>query len=181
MKRREFLRKLKVELRKRRDIEIEEVLFYYDEMIQDAVDNGEKEEIFIANLGSISDIRRRIVDEEEFILKVKKQNVIGENALSKTVKIFGYIVVGFINFIAAIASISVFSSGVFIIGLALFRIVTNTPIDIYGYFAILGMALVGLSLIILGIAVVKWVFNESRSSLLSMYRKANDLINRRGE
>jgi uncharacterized membrane protein len=181
MKRREFLRKLKTELRKRRDIEIEEVLFYYDELIQDAVDSGETEEIFIANLGSVEDIRRRIEDEEEFILKVKTKNdLVIKDVLDNTVKVLGYCIFGIIAFSLTIASISVFASGIGVIGLAIFRLVTSTPADTYGYLAILGIALVGLSLVVLGIAVIKWSFNESKSSLLVIFRKVKDFFYRKG-
>jgi uncharacterized membrane protein len=182
MKRREFLRKLKVELRKRRDIEVEEVMFYYDELIQDAVDSGETEEIFVANLGSVEDIRRRLVDEEEFIIKVKNKNdKVVKDVLDKTVKILGYIIYGIIAFSLTVASFSVFISGISVIGIAIFRLITSTPVDSYGYFAILGIAMVGLSLSVLGVAVVKWLFNDYKSSLLVIFRKINNVFNRKGK
>ncbi|MBI9009822.1 MAG: DUF1700 domain-containing protein [Tenericutes bacterium] len=182
MKRREFLRNLKTELKKRRDIEVEEVLFYYDELIQDAIDSGETEEIFIANLGSVEDILRRLVDEEEFIISVKKKNdKVVREVLDKTVKIIGYFVYGIVAFTLVVVSFSVFMSGLGVVGLAIFRLITTTPVDSYGYFAILGIALIGLSLLVLGIAVVKWLFNNLTASLLVIFRNINNFFNRKGK
>jgi uncharacterized membrane protein len=182
MKRREFLKNLKVELRKRRDIEVEEVLFYYDELIQDALDNGENEEVFIMNLGSVEDIRRRIEDEESFIIKVKNKNEkVVKDVLDKTVKILGYFIFAVIAFSLAVASFSIFISGIAVIGVAIFRLLTSTPVDTYGYLAIFGIVLVGLSLSILGVAVIKWVLHEAKSSLLVIFRNINNFLNRKGK
>lgn len=181
MRRRQFLRQLKQELRKRRDIEVEEVLFYYDELIQDAVDNGESEEIFIANLGSVSDIRRRIEDEEAFIIEMKERNVDVKNALSNTVKILGYFIFAIVAFSIIVASISVFGSGIAIIFTAIFKVIFNPPIDIYGYLSALGMVMIGISLSLLSFGVIKWLFKESKPALLTIFRNINEFIKGKGK
>lgn len=181
MKHKEFLRKLKVELRKRRDIEVEEVLFYYDELIQDAVDNGEDEEVFIMNLGSLDSIRKRIVDEEEFINEVReKNNTVVKEVLSTTVKVLAYVVFGIITFTLIITAASVFFSGIAVILSAITKIMLNTPSDIYGYLAMLGVVMVGVSLILISVATCKWLYEQSKSALLVILRKIKKLLNRKG-
>lgn len=181
MKRKEFLRKLKVELRKRRDIEVEEVLFYYDELIQDAVDNGESEEVFIMNLGSLENIRKRIVDEEEFINEVREKNdTIVKEVLSTTVKGLAYFVFGIIAFTLIVTAASVFFGGVAVILSAVTKIILTTPSDIYGYLAMLGVVMVGVSLILISVATYKWLYEKSKPALLNIFRRINELLNRKG-
>ena len=180
MRRKEFLRKLKEELRKRRDIEVEEVLFYYDEMIQDAVDNGESEEVFIMNLGSVESIRKKIEDQEDFIVKVKTRNkIVVDDVLSNTVKIVGYVIFAIIAFSLTVASFSVFVSGIAVIFTAIVRLFVSTPGDVYGYLAMLGVVMVGVSLSLLSYAVVRWLYTQSKPALLNIFRRIQELIHRR--
>jgi uncharacterized membrane protein len=181
MKRKEFLNQLKRELSKRRDIELEEVIFYYDELIQDAIDSGENEEIFIINLGSIKDIVRRLEDDESFMTEVKITN---KNAIEKTiglsVKIIAYFFIGLIGFIIAVTGFSVFVSGVAIVFAIIVRLIYIQDIDTYGYLANLGLVMIGISLSLASVALVKWHFTGFKPALLSMFRKTNRLLNRRG-
>ena len=182
MNRKQFLKVLKEELRKRRDIETEEVLFYYDEMIQDASDNGESEDVFIMNLGSVKDIVRRLEDDEDFLTKVKDRNsTIVKNVLSTTVKITGYFIFGVIAFSLSVTGISLFFSGVGVVIAAIIRGFMSTPMDIYSYLILLGIVLIGLSLIVLSIGIVKWFFNQANPALLTIFRRLNDFLNKRGK
>ncbi|MCK5732458.1 MAG: DUF1700 domain-containing protein [Tenericutes bacterium] len=182
MNRKQFLRTLKEELRKRRDIETEEVLFYYDEMIQDASDNGESEDVFIMNLGSVKDIVRRLEDDEDFLMKVKDRNTaVVKNVLSTTVKVIGYFIFGVIAFSLGVTGISVFFSGVGVVLAAIIRGFMSAPTDIYGYLILFGIVLIGLSLIVLSIGIVKWFFNQANPALLTIFRRINDFINKRGK
>jgi len=182
MNRKQFLRTLKLELRKRRDIETEEVLFYYDEMIQDASDNGETEEVFIMNLGSVKDIVRRLEDDVDFMVEVRDKNItVVKNVLSSTVKIIGYFIFGVIAFSLGVTSISVFFSGVGVVIAAVIRGFMTTPTDIYGYLILFGIILIGFSLIVLSVGLVKWVINQANPALLTIFRRINDFINKRGK
>lgn len=182
MNRRQFLRELKNELRKRRDIETEEVLFYYDEMIQDAIDNGESEEIFIMNLGSIRDIVRRLEDDEDFLIEVKNKNSDAvRNVLSTSVKIVSYFIFGVLAFSLVVTCLSVFISGIVVIIAGIAQGILNAPTDITGYLLVAGIILIGFSLIVLSVGFVKWFFNQANPALLSIFRKINDLINKRGK
>ncbi len=180
MNRKQFLRELKNELNKRTDIETEQVLFYYDEMIQDAVENGEEEDVFIANLGSVSEIRRRLEDEAELIVSMRKSNAnVVQNLLGGSIKIIGYFIFGVIAFSLTVTSISVFVSGIAVIFSGLLKMFVDQPTDLYGYLATAGIILIGMSLSLLSIGVFKWFSDQARPVLLSIFRKLKDLFNRR--
>lgn len=180
MNRKQFLKELKNELNKRNDIETEQVLFYYDEMIQDAVENGEDEEVFIVNLGPVADIRRRLEDEAEFIVSVRSSNAnVVQNVLGTSVKIIGYFIFGVIAFSLTVTTVSVFVSGIAIIFSGLWKVFFDQPTDLYGYLATAGIILVGLSLSLLSIGVFKWFVEQAKPVLLSIFRKLKDLFNRR--
>lgn len=182
MNRRQFLRELKDELKKRRDIESEEVLFYYDEMIQDAIDNGESEEVFILNLGSVRDIVRRIEDDEEFLIEVKHKNSDAvRNVLSTTVKVISYFIFGILAFTLAVTSFSVFVSGIAVVIAAIAQLFIINPTDINAYLLIFGITLIGVSLIVLSVGLAKWFFNQANPALLSIFRKINGINKRRGK
>lgn len=179
MRRKEFLRQLKKELNKSREIDVAEVLFYYDEIIQDAVDTGEEEAVFIANLGTVKQIRRRIEDEDDFIIEVKQQNKKGTSALAVPVKILSYFIFGIIAFSIAVATISVLGSGLSVIAIGVYRLIFSTPIDTYGYLSVAGIVVIGLGITVFGIALVKWAFSEANTSMLVIFRKIKDIFNRR--
>lgn len=182
MNRRQFLKELKIELRKRRDFETEEVLFYYDEMIQDAIDNGESEEIFVMNLGSVKDIVRRLEDDKEFLIELKHKNSDAiRNVLSTTVKVISYFIFGVLAFTIVVTSFSVFMSGIAVVIAAIGQVLISNPADILGYLLMFGVILIGFSLIVISVGVVKWFFNQANPALLSIFRKINDFINKRGK
>ncbi len=72
MKKDEFKVKLYEELDGIRTDEKEKILDYFDEMILDAVENGEDEEGFIEKLGSISKIAERVKIEQKIEEKIKE-------------------------------------------------------------------------------------------------------------
>ncbi len=182
MKRREFLRELKFELRKRRDIEVEEVIFYYDELIQDAVDNGENETEFIKRLGSVREITRRIIDDEEFITQVKQKNRNSlRNAIGLTVKIIGYIIFASLAFAIVVTSFSLFVSGLAIVVQTIVRTFANPPTDNYGYIMLFGFITVGVSLVFISIGLSQVFFRQAKPALLSIFRKLNYLLRKEGK
>jgi DUF4097 and DUF4098 domain-containing protein YvlB len=71
MDRKEFFRKLKQEPKIQKKYNIEEVIFYYEELIQDAVDNGEIE---LTNIESFNNIDGRNSNGSIFL-----DGVIGKN------------------------------------------------------------------------------------------------------
>jgi len=182
MKRKEFLKELKEELRKRRDIETEEVLFYYDELIQDAVENGESEDVFIINLGSVKDIVRRIEDDEEFKAEVKGINQDAlKNAFSITVRVIGYAILGLVAFMLGTASFSLFVSGISMVFGSIIKMIFSSLTDVYSYLALFGVVLIGSSLIVFSVALVKWFIDKAKPSLLAIFRNTKEFLNRKGK
>ncbi|MBN2541043.1 MAG: DUF1700 domain-containing protein [Bacilli bacterium] len=182
MRRKDFLRELKEELRKRRDIEGEEVLFYYDELIQDAVEGGESEEIFVANLGNVRDIVRRLEDDEEFVAAVRqKNNDIVHDVLSISVKIIGYFIFGVIAFVLIITSFSLLASGIGVFFGAILKILFTGPFDLYGYLAMGGLMMIGVGIIVFSIALFKWFIDQAKPALLSIFRNTKEFISRKGK
>ncbi len=181
MKRKEFLRNLKDELNKRRDIESGEVLFYYDELIQDALDNGNTEDVFIENLGSPREIVRRLEDDKEFVSKVKVSNdKYLKNAVGTTIKVIGYFIIGIFAFVIGTTSFSLFISGVAVVIACFVKMLINGPMDMYAYLVLAGGVLIGLSLLIFSLALAKWFLHKTKPALLSIFRNTKDFINGKG-
>lgn len=182
MRRKEFLRELKFELRKRRDIDVEEVIFYYDELIQDAVDNKELESEFIRKLGSVRDICRKIIDDEGFLIKLREKNRNSiRTAIGITVKIIGYVVFFWVAFAIVVASFSLLSSGIAIVGQTLIRMVANPPADTYGYIMLVGFIVVGVSLIFISVGMAQIFFRKAKPALMLILRKLNGLTRTEGK
>ncbi len=172
MNRKEFLKALRDELRKRRDIEVEEVIFYYDELIQDAVDNGENEIDFINKLGNIREIVRKIVDDESFLVEMREKNrTVVKSALGTTIKIFSYCIFGFVAFIIIVTAFSILVSGLALVIKTIITTVANSPSDFYGYLMMLGYLMVGVSLTLISIGLVLGLINRAKPTMLSIIRK----------
>ncbi|MCR5112548.1 MAG: DUF1700 domain-containing protein [Acholeplasmatales bacterium] len=73
MNKREFLNELESRLQGLPKNEIEERIGFYDEMIQDMVDDGKSEEDVIYSLGSMDDIVRQIAGETKMSSLVKER------------------------------------------------------------------------------------------------------------
>ncbi len=182
MRRKEFLRELKYELRKRRDIDVEEVIFYYDELIQDAVDTGENEGDFIRKLGSTRDICRKIIDDEDFLIEVREKNRNSiRTAVSITVKVFSYFVFFWVAFAIVTASFSLFASGIGIVGQTVTRMIATPPSDSYGYIMLIGFITVGISLIFISIGLSKIFFRQAKPALLKIFRSLNGFRRKEGK
>ena len=182
MRRKQFLKELKFELRKRRDIEVEEVIYYYDELIQDAVEHGEEEEIFIINLGSIREITRKLIDDETFIKEVKQKNRNSvKNALGLTVKVFGYFIFSIVAFVVVVTSFSLFASGVAVVIQTIVRMFVTPPADNYGYIMLVGFITVGISMVFIAVGLSQIFFRQAKPALLSIFRKLNTLSKKEKE
>lgn len=73
MKKNEFINKLRFQIRKFEKEEKEEIVRYYNELIDDRLDNGEKEEKIIDSLGSVKEIVSNLVQERQNGSKVDKE------------------------------------------------------------------------------------------------------------
>jgi uncharacterized membrane protein len=164
----EFLYKLNQALGQSSAKERQEVVKYYDELIQDAIDNGENETAFIEKLGSVDKIVRTLRTDRDFVTNVKeKKDYQLQTVFSVSVKIIGYFVlVGFI-FVIGSLGVSLVATGVGMMvyaGIELYHTlasvwVWNTVLVYGGTFAL------GLGLFLVGIGVFRWIIRESKNHL----------------
>lgn len=86
MKKHEFLAKLETELAKLSDRD--EIIAYYEELINEGLSNGEPEEEFIKHLGTPSEIKFKLTRDEHFKENIKtKQNVSARQTVTTVVKV----------------------------------------------------------------------------------------------
>lgn len=167
----EFLYKLNQGLDHSSANERQEVVKYYDELIQDAIDNGENEIAFIDKLGSVDKIVRTIRTDRDFVTHVKeKKNYQLQSVFSVSVKILGYLLLIGIVFVIGSIGFSLVTSGAGMMiysGIELYYALSTTwvwgTVLVYG-----GMLVVGLGLILIGVWVFRWIFKESKNYLEKM-------------
>lgn len=179
MNKKTFLNSLKKELKYYKKINSEEILYYYDEMIQDAVDEGEDENQFIKNLGSIDSIIANIVKDEDFIKDVKtsNSNSLG-NIVSKTVRIISLICYYFALFIMTIVFASIFISGLgMILQSGVYLIFDNlTSTDQWVLF---GIIIMGMGISIIGFSLMTNIFKTTKSIRLFIIRKTKEICRKK--
>lgn len=181
MNRKEFLKTLRQELKIQRKYNIEEVLFYYDELIQDAVDNGEIERDFIIRLGNIKDIANQVENNASFIDKIKATNRdTVNNILNGSVKILSTIIYISLVFTIAVVGGAILISGGAIILQSLFQALLE-PQNTNGYLILLGMSIMGIGFIILGIGMIKQFIKFSSNFRFTIIRKTKSLLDKKGE
>ncbi len=147
-------------------IEIEEVLHYYDELIQDAIDNGESEVEFIEKLGTFEDIVATIHQDEDLITRIREKSgprLVG--ALNTTTRIIGKIVFAFLSFLIVIIIGSIGVSGVSIGIYSLVMMLLETDVSSHVILMRLGNLVFGIGLTLAAIGVLVWYFGIARSTL----------------
>ena len=179
MKRKEFIYKLKRELKFYKKIDTQEIIYYYEEMIQDAIDEGINEEEFIAGLGSIRKIIQNMVGDDQFIDEVKRSN---NNSLSiligGTVKLISFFFYGLAIFIAFVIAISIILSGFAVAFQSLVYIFANTLIST-DYIAIAGLCAIGVGIILIGFAMINSTLRASQSIKLYIIRKTKQVFRKK--
>lgn len=181
MNRKTFINELRKELKFYRKINTEEIIYYYDEMIQDAIDSGEDEYSFIKNLGSIDSIIANIVKDEDFIKDVKIAN---DNSLGKifsgTVKIISLVIYYFSLFILTVIFASIFISGIAIVIQALVYLIVD-EIGTNDLWVLIGMMLIGLGITTIGLGLIKNIYRQNNSLRLFIIRKTKQIYHKKGE
>lgn len=112
MNRESYIKTLKQYARHLPAHEREEIVFYYDEIIRDAVENGQDETTFIAGLGHPSEIIQSTADDKRMkasIYRKNKTSLLG--ALGATLRVIANIVMYFALFIALIVCVSLIIAG----------------------------------------------------------------------
>lgn len=179
MNKKTFLNSLKKELKFYKKIDSEEIIYYYDEMIQDAIDEGEDEVTFIKNLGSIETIIANIIKDEEFIKDVKKSNnnSLG-NIVNTTVRVISLICYYFALFIMTIVFASIFIGGLGMIlqsGIYLiFDDLTSTD-----QWLLAGIIVMGIGISVIGFSLMTNVFKATKSIRLFIIRKTKEIYRKK--
>lgn len=179
MNKKTFLNSLKKELKFYKKIDSEEIIYYYDEMIQDAIDEGEDEVTFIKNLGSIETIIANIIKDEEFIKDVKKSNnnSLG-NIVNTTVRVISLMCYYFALFIMTIVFASIFISGLGMIlqsGIYLiFDDLTSTD-----QWLLAGIIVMGIGISVIGFSLMTNVFKATKSIRLFIIRKTKEIYRKK--
>ena len=176
MERKEFLKALRSELKKQKKLNSEEIIFYYDELIQDAVDNGEIEADFIYKLGPINDIVKQIGKDGSFLTRVKESNRNSlQNILNSSVKFISTIIYVFLVFLIAVVGGSILISGGAIIIQSIVQSIFEVN-ETSGYLILIGMTLIGIGLIILGIELIRQFIKFSSNLRYTIIRKTKNEI-----
>ncbi|MGE4571335.1 MAG: DUF1700 domain-containing protein [Candidatus Izemoplasmatales bacterium] len=179
MKRKEFINQLRKELKYYKKIDSEEIIYYYDEMIQDAVDEGQDESLFIKNLGSIDQIIKNMIKDENFIEKVKSSN---DNSLSTllngSIKVISLIFYYLALFILVIISISISISGFALIFQVLVYLIIDS-LSTMDQIVLIGAILIGIGLAIIGIGICKNLLKTSKNIKLFFIRKTKSILRKR--
>jgi uncharacterized membrane protein len=179
MERKEFLKALRSELKKQKKLNSEEIIFYYDELIQDAVDNGEIEADFISKLGLINDIVKQIGKDGSFLTRVKESNRNSlQNILNSSVKFISTIIYVFLVFLIAVVGGSILISGGAIIIQSIVQSIFEVN-ETSGYLILIGMTLIGIGLIILGIELIRQFIKFSSNLRYTIIRKTKSLLDKK--
>lgn len=176
MDRKTFIRELKLELKKKRKLDVEEVIYYYDELIQDAVETGELETDVINRLGDIKEIAKQVSADQTFIAKVKETNLNSlKNVLSNSVKIISTLIYAFLVFIAVVTGGSIIVSGVGVIASSLVVVAVEAQ-ELGEYILLFGGVLFGIGFIMLGLGFIKVFISLSNNLKFTIIRKTKNLL-----
>lgn len=157
-----------------------EILNYYEELIDDAVANGEVEVEFIQKLGSIEQIIRTLKKDASFKLKVKnKENYMLSEVISQTSKgiaIF-FTVIGVI--VAGSISISFISSGGISFVTYLVYLITKdiSRLEVLIYYV--SSMVLGIGLVLVGVVIITTLIRKTKIWLDKAIVKIDHIIKRR--
>jgi uncharacterized membrane protein len=181
MNKKTFLNEFKKELKYYKKINSEEIIYYYDEMIQDAIDEGQDEETFIKNLGSISSIIANIIQDEGFVKDVKTSNTdsLG-NIVSGTVRVISLIIYYFVVVILAIVFGSIFFSGFGMVIQSILYLIFDQPTQT-DLWVIAGVILMGIGIMILSFGLIYKTIKANDSIRLKIIRKTKEVYRKRSE
>lgn len=190
MRKKEFINRLRYRIRKLDKKEINDVIAYYSELIDDRVENGEKEQEVIASLGSLDVIVGDILEEkginrsfEETTQKKRGKMTTGKICL--IVLLFPlWVVLGAILFVALVAvaglivGIGAATAGIFFAGV-FYAVGSFVHMNVNFY---AGLVQLGLSLLLLSIGLVfgKYVLRLVVSGGKALFRGIKNLFCRRG-
>ena len=163
MKKHQFLASLEKELIKLKDCD--EIVAYYEELINDALGNGEHEETFIKHLGTPSEIKYKLTRDDDFKDNIKsKKNFSASQTFSKLTQVLSSILHFVVAFFIIIFGLSLIGGGLFSVFTSSYHLLTSgltTNAAFYHIFRIIFQ----ITLIIFGIACFVYVFKYSKKHL----------------
>lgn len=174
----EFLQQLKTGLENYSDGS--EILNYYEELIDDAVSNGEIETEFIHRLGSVEQIIRTIKKDANFKLKVKnKENYALREVISQASKVIALFFTVIAVIVAGSISISFISSGgiSFITYLVLLLTKDVSRIEVLIYYV--SSMVLGIGLVLVGVVIITTLIRKTKIYLEKAIVKIDELLKRR--
>ncbi len=184
MRKREFLYRLDTALESFPTSEREEIIHYYEELIQDALDNGEDEENFIDKLGSIDKIVRTIKKDSDFVENVKeKKNFELKQTFDKGVKIVGRIlsVVALVVSVCFGIAFTIYGLNGIIRGVIAMVMTINAKLSAVSTLYYLGTISLFLGIMLLAITFIWYVIKNVGTKLELLYEKIEELFKKGGK
>lgn len=195
MDRYEFLNELKIKISQLPEIEIEKHLAYYEEMIEDRIEDGMTEEEAVASLEDVSVIAERILQETPIVTLVKTKvkpkkgwtataivlAIIGSPIwLSILIAIAAVVFSVFVAFWAVVISVAAAMIAVVLAGFALliapiFMISASLPVALMCFAA--GLGVIGISLV--GFVGVKYLAKGIAFLCKAMFRGVKSVFIRK--
>ncbi len=177
MRKHEFIKELNKQLEFLGRQEMEEVVNYYEELIQDAVDHGETEKEFIDSLGDVTEIAYSIKKDGTFLEKVRARTPFSvREAFGLTVKIIGYFFFAIFTIVMISIGFSLVVSGVSVVGAGLYLIISAIHSDPVQLLLSLGIIILGIGITIFGFGIFRWYAGISKNTLKRLLYRVRDFI-----
>ncbi|PKL00719.1 MAG: hypothetical protein CVV56_04425 [Tenericutes bacterium HGW-Tenericutes-1] len=180
----EFLYKLNKNLDSFKSSDRDEITHYYDELIQDAVDNGENEDAFIDRLGSVETIIRTIKKDDTFVTNVKeKKDFELRKVFSATSKLVGYAIFVFVIIVIGSIAFSFVTSGASLLVVGTTRMIIGIKNSVSSMTLIMyaGNIFLGIGLLLLGASGFWWLIKQSKDKLEKLLEWIQKTLDKRGE
>lgn len=177
MRKNEFLKDLNRQLEFLNKSELEEVMEYYEELIQDAVDHGEIEKEFIDSLGEVSEIAFNIKKDGSFLEKVRARVPFSvKEVFGLTVKIVGYFFFTVFTIVFVSIAFSLVTAGISLVGGGIIAIFTATSSEAVYLLLRASIIVLGMGIFIFGIGLFKWYAEVAKKTLMKLLHQVKELF-----
>jgi len=178
MKKAEFIRALRMELDFLSKPDREDVIKYYDELVQDAVDNGKDEEAFIAGLGSVQEIAKNVKQDHSFLDSIKniKISSSAKEVIGITAKVLGYFLFVVLTIVLFSIAISFSISGTATIVLSIINIILHLNAEALVTITRVGQIIFGSGLLIIGIWLFLFYAKHAKKLLDKLFNKLQEVF-----
>lgn len=163
MKKHEFLAKLERELVHLNDRD--EIIAYYEELINDALSNGEDEIAFIKHLGTPAEIKHKLTRDDNFKANIKAKKNFSAAQTFTTVTIVLSNILYFIGaFFLFIFGLGLITSGVFAVAATIYELVLG-GMSVNAVFYYIFYMLMHVTFVIFGALCFVYLFRYSKQQL----------------